>query len=95
MFPVLRRCFTRFKVYRVARAIYWRLPQIVKEAEQGDSEVTSLLPERPPRGAVLLSHIRGDFLINQQQQAADIELCVIADTDGMAVAGELENLRSP
>ncbi len=64
MFPALRRRFTRFKVYRVARAIYWRLPQIVQEAEQGDSEVTSLLPEGSPRGTVLLSHIRGDFLNN-------------------------------
>lgn len=64
MFPALRRRFSRFKAYRVVRAIYWRLPQIVQETERGDSEVTSLLPEALPRGTVLLSHIRGDFLNN-------------------------------
>jgi len=67
MFPALRRRFTKFKIYRVARAIYWRLPQIVEEAERGDSEVTSLLPEGPPRGTVLLSHIRGEFLSHPDQ----------------------------
>lgn len=67
MFPALRRRFSRFKAYRVVRAIYWRLPQIVQETELGDSEVTSLLPEGLPRGTVLLSHIRGDFLNNPDQ----------------------------